>query len=314
MLLTQTYNIDCTTKNSQLNLKIGAIRGWFADVLGRTVVCSSQFDLDSGTELQIQIKELLFDDAWLSQVMDDKKSQFTQIDVLDHICDQLFCTTDNLGWQLTTSHYFPLLTLQTLALAAATIHCALSEYARWKKATEILSQDAYWGTFCISPALNITLQTSALINHTIVGCCIPTLWHTSTRIGATQSPLALLSHDWCSSISMCTEFILFEHISAGIGIHWSPLSGVALLYVIPCCIHTPILCTSDTDGSASFPTSAAESGYSLLYFFPCSFCLPFQYFSAGIALSILLCAPQPELTLLYFQLHSIPPISVLLRW
>jgi len=33
--------------------------------------------MDSETELQIQIKELLFDDAYLSKVGDDKKSWFT---------------------------------------------------------------------------------------------------------------------------------------------------------------------------------------------------------------------------------------------
>ena len=47
------------------------------------VVCSYELDLASEAEVWIQIKELLFDDAYLSMVIDDKKSWFTQMEVLD---------------------------------------------------------------------------------------------------------------------------------------------------------------------------------------------------------------------------------------
>jgi len=42
-------------------------------------------DLESETELGILVKELLFDDAYLSMVIDDKKSWFTQMKVLELI-------------------------------------------------------------------------------------------------------------------------------------------------------------------------------------------------------------------------------------
>jgi hypothetical protein len=43
--------------------------------------------LDSGseTELQIKVMELLFDDAYLSKVDDDKKAWFSLMEVLDLI-------------------------------------------------------------------------------------------------------------------------------------------------------------------------------------------------------------------------------------
>jgi len=55
--------------------------------------------LDSGseTELQIQVKELLFEDAYLSKVINDKKALFTQLEVLDLIYHQFFFTTNSLG-------------------------------------------------------------------------------------------------------------------------------------------------------------------------------------------------------------------------
>jgi len=89
----------------------------------------------SETELRIKVKELLFDDAYLPTVVDDKKSWFTRMEVLDLIYHQFFFTANRLGRQPTTSQYFQPLAPQTLALAAAAIHCALSEYASRKKAT-----------------------------------------------------------------------------------------------------------------------------------------------------------------------------------
>ena len=130
-------------------------------------------DLRFETELRIQVEELLFDDAYLSKVVDDKKSWFIGMEVLDPIYHQFVFTANGLGRQPTTSQYFQLLTPQTLALAAAAIHCALSEYASGKKATGMFSQDEYRGTFCPSPMINFPPKATALINHTLVGRLIP---------------------------------------------------------------------------------------------------------------------------------------------
>jgi hypothetical protein len=61
----------------------------------------------------MQVKKLLFDDAYLSKVIDDKKSWFTQMEVLDLIYHQLFFTANSLGWQTTTSQFFQPLAPQT---------------------------------------------------------------------------------------------------------------------------------------------------------------------------------------------------------
>jgi hypothetical protein len=129
--------------------------------------------LHSETELQIQVKELLVDDTYLSKVVEDKKSWFMPMQVLDLIYHQYFFTTNSLGRQPTTSQYFQPLTPQTLALAAAAIHCALFAYAIGKKPTDMFSQDEYRGTFCPSPVINITPEAIALINQTTFGCLIP---------------------------------------------------------------------------------------------------------------------------------------------
>jgi len=100
-------------------------------------------DLPSETELQNQVKELLFDDAYLLKVINDEKSWFTQMEVLDLIYHQFFCTTNSLGRQPSTSQFFQPLTPQTLALVAAAIHCALSEYATGRKVTVMFSQHKY---------------------------------------------------------------------------------------------------------------------------------------------------------------------------
>jgi len=186
----------------------------------RTDVRSYQLDLRSETELRIQVKELLFDDAYLSKVVDDKKSWFTRMEVLDLIYHQFFFTANSLGRQPTTSQYFQPLAPQTLALVAAAIHCALSEYAGGKKATVMFSQDEYRGTLCPFPMINFTPEATVLINHTLVGRFKPpptSMWRNSARIGAPQSPSALLSLDSLSSISFRSQFLLFRRSSAGIG-------------------------------------------------------------------------------------------------
>jgi len=51
---------------------ISTIRGDLPDGARRTIVRSYQLDFGSETELPIQVKELLFDDAYLSKVIDEK--------------------------------------------------------------------------------------------------------------------------------------------------------------------------------------------------------------------------------------------------
>ena len=131
-----------------------------ADGARRTVVRCYRLVVGSETELRIKVKELLFDDAYLSNVVDDKKSWFTRMEVLDLIYHQFFFTDNSLGRQPTTSQYFQPLAPQTLALAAAAIHCALSEYASGKKAMVMFSQDEYRGTFGQSPLINFTLEAT----------------------------------------------------------------------------------------------------------------------------------------------------------
>jgi hypothetical protein len=103
--------------------------------------------LRSETEPRIEVKELLFVDAYLSKVIEDKKSLFTRMELLDLVYCQFFITANRLGRQPTRSQYFQPLTPETLALVAAAIHCTLSEYATGKQATVIFSQHEYQGTF-----------------------------------------------------------------------------------------------------------------------------------------------------------------------
>jgi len=111
-------------------------------------------DLGSETELQIQVKKLLFDDAYLSKVIDNQKAWFTQMEMLYSIYHQFFFTANSLGRQPTTSQFFQPLTPHTLALVAAAIHCVLSEYATGEKVTVMFSQDEYQGKFCPSTVID----------------------------------------------------------------------------------------------------------------------------------------------------------------
>jgi len=63
--------------------------------------------------------------------------------VFDLIHHQFFFTANILGGQPTTSQFFQPLTLRTLALVAAAIHSALSEYASGMKVTVMFSHDEY---------------------------------------------------------------------------------------------------------------------------------------------------------------------------
>jgi len=133
-------------------------------------------------------------------------TSFTWMAVLDSIYHQVFFTANSLGRQPATSQCFQLLTPQTLALATAAIHCALSDYACGTKATVKFSQEEYRYTFCPSPEINVTPEATALINHTLAGRLIHPLRCNSATIGAPQFWSALLSPDWCSAIQFRKQF------------------------------------------------------------------------------------------------------------
>jgi len=89
-----------------LKLKISTVQGRLADGACLTVVRNYLLDVGSGIELRIKVKKLLSDDAYLSKVVDDKNSWFTQMEVLDLIYHQFFFTANSLGRQPTTSQFF----------------------------------------------------------------------------------------------------------------------------------------------------------------------------------------------------------------
>jgi len=73
----------------------------------------------------------------------------------------------------------------------------------------MFSQDEYRGTFGPCPVINFTLEaTTQSITHQQPHHTSPPLRRNSTRIGAPQSLLELVSLDWTSSISFDNEFLL----------------------------------------------------------------------------------------------------------
>ena len=145
--------------------------------------------MGSETELRIKVKRLLFDDSYLSKVVDDKKSWFTQMEVLDLIYHQFFFTANSLGCQPTTLQYFQSLAPQTLALAAAAIHCALSEYTSGKNVIVMFSQDEYRGTFGPSPVINFTQEATT-----------QSITHQQPHHTAASHPATQLHQNRCSSM------------------------------------------------------------------------------------------------------------------
>jgi hypothetical protein len=147
-----------------LKLKIGTIRGRLGDGVRQTIFGSYWLDLVSETDLRIEIKDLVFDDAYFSKVIDDKKSWFTRMEVVDLTYHQFFFTANSLGQQPTTSRFLQPLTSLRLALVATAIHCAQSEYATGKKVTVMFSHDEYQGKFCLSTVTDcISAEVIALI-------------------------------------------------------------------------------------------------------------------------------------------------------
>lgn len=86
---------------------------------------------------------ILLDEAYLSKVTDDQKSEFTRMEVLDLIYHQFLFNTNSLRRQPTISQCIQHLTLQTLARMAAAIGCTLLDYGSGKMVTIMISQDEY---------------------------------------------------------------------------------------------------------------------------------------------------------------------------
>jgi len=150
------------------------------------------------------------------------------MEVLHLIYHQFVFTANSLGRQPTTSQYFQPLVPQTLALVAAAIHCVLSEYDTGKKATVMLSQDEYRGTFYESPVIHFTLEATALINHTLVVCFKPPPFPLSPSPprGATLLGSALLNPSWCFSALIHSLLYPSEVNSSSFS---TPPRGLALL-------------------------------------------------------------------------------------
>jgi len=166
---------------------MSTIQRWLADGACSTVLTTYGLDFISETELRIQAKELLRSNVSVSHVMNDKKSWFTCMIVLDLIYHQFFFTTNCLVHQPTTSQICQPVTPGIEVLAAADIHYMLSEYATGKKVMVMFSQDRYPGKFCPSTVIDlITGEDTALIRLPLVSCIIPLL--------------VLLCYGLCSSI------------------------------------------------------------------------------------------------------------------
>jgi hypothetical protein len=145
---------------------IYTFQGRLADGARRTVVRSYRLNLGYETEFRIKAKEILFDDAYLSKVVDDRKTWFTGIEVLELIYPQFLYSANSLRCQPTSSQYLQPLATQTSSPAATAIYCALAKYTSGKEAMVMFSQDEYQGPFAPSPVFNFILEaTTQLITH-----------------------------------------------------------------------------------------------------------------------------------------------------
>jgi len=145
-----------------------------ADGARETIVCREGLDFASETKLWIQVKDILFDHAFLSKVMDDKAFWFTWKEVLDQISNQLFFTTYSLWAEHTSSQFSHPVILLTLALVATANHCGMSDYATGKRVMVMCSPDEYEGKSCPSMVIDcITAEATALIGYALVRCFTP---------------------------------------------------------------------------------------------------------------------------------------------
>lgn len=210
MLLYETYNIDHLTKYTYVQLKYSTLWGWLEDEACWTVVSLDYLELASETGHEIQDKEVLFPNGYLSKIMQDKTSWCTQWQGREFILHPSFGKTSSSVWSPTSFLFIQHLAPPTLPLAAVAIHCELAQYAIAKKAMVMFSQHDYQGTFCPSPRIDFTLETTILLNDTLMGRSICPLWLKPIEIGASQSLSALIYlalHD-CSWISICLLSVL----------------------------------------------------------------------------------------------------------
>jgi len=144
-------------------------------------------------------------------------------------------------------------------------------FSRWisRYIVSIPFDNFYYGSHCTHQShISGTLQTPPP----------PTMRRNSARIGASQSPSGLLSLDSPSSISCCSQILLFQHISARIGTPQSPLFWLEMLYFIPPA-RPPFPGSSAFDVSPSIPTGCPILDSTLVTIPP-----PFRRSSTGRAL------------------------------
>jgi hypothetical protein len=119
------------------------LRGRLAEAARRTVVGSYRLDIHSQEELKYQVVHLLAEDSYMMKIVADKKAWFTRFEILDLIYHIFFFTVNSLGRLPHTAKYFDPVSPWTLAIAAAAIHCALSDYEQGTKVTTNFAQEDY---------------------------------------------------------------------------------------------------------------------------------------------------------------------------
>ena len=119
------------------------MRGRFAKAARRTVGGSYHFDIRSQEELKYQVTQLLAEDSYMMKIVGDKKAWFTRFEILDLIYHIFFFTVNSLGWLPYRAKYFDPASPWTLAIAAAAIHFALSDYEHGTKVTTNFAQEDY---------------------------------------------------------------------------------------------------------------------------------------------------------------------------
>jgi hypothetical protein len=123
------------------------LRGRLAKAARRTIVGSYHLDIHSQKDLEYQIAHLLDEDSYMMNIIGDKKAWFTRFDILDLIYHIFFFTVNTSGQVPHTAKYFDLVSPWTLAIAAAAIHCALSDYEHGTKVITNITQDDYQSNY-----------------------------------------------------------------------------------------------------------------------------------------------------------------------
>jgi len=90
----------------------------------------------------------MFDNTYLSKVVEDIKLLFTQMEVLDLYYHQFFFPANSQLSQHTTSQFVQPLSPSTVEVSPPTFHYAISEHTTTLLPTVTFSQDEYQCIFC----------------------------------------------------------------------------------------------------------------------------------------------------------------------